>query len=406
MLKKVLYISYDGMTDPLGQSQVLPYLSGLSKKGYEFTLLSFEKKDRYHSSALIIEKLCSENNIRWEPQFFTSRPPLLSKVYDSYKMKKKVQELHNRYHFDFLHCRSYVAASAGLQLLKKENIPFLFDMRGFWVDERVDNGQWNLKNPLFRAAYKLFKKKEKQYFNNAAHIISLTEKGKKELTDNYTVPAAKITVIPCCVDLDHFDYAGIDEAAREKIKKQLGIRKEEKVLSYLGSLGGWYLTDEMLDFFKVLQQSVPGTKFLFITKDKKETILQKAVDKGITPEAILVHPATRNEVPFFLSVSNWSIFFIKDAYSKKASSPTKQGEIMAMGIPVICNDIGDTGYIIESTQSGIVINDLEPAGFTKAIKQLDEISMLPKEKIRESARVFFDLQSGLCKYEQIYRQLS
>lgn len=406
MPKKVLYISYDGMTDPLGQSQVLPYLSGLNKKGYEFTLLSFEKKDRYQSSASIIEKLCRENNIRWEPLFFTSQPPLLSKLYDNYKMKKRVRELHRKHQFDFLHCRSYVAASAGLQLFKKKGIPFLFDMRGFWVDERVDNGQWDLKNPLFHLAYKLFKKKEKRYLHHAAHIISLTEKGKKELTGNYNVLAEKITVIPCCVDLDHFDYTSIDEVAKDKVKKQLGISKGDIVLSYLGSLGGWYLTDEMLDFFKVLRQSVPEAKFLFITKDKKESILQKAVEKGIAPEAILVHPATRNEVPFFLSVSNWSVFFIKDAYSKKASSPTKQGEIMAMGIPVICNDIGDTGYIIESTHSGIVINNLEIVGFTKAIGQLDEIGILEKEKIRESAKLFFDLQAGVSKYEQIYRQLS
>ena len=43
---KVLYISYDGMTDPLGQSQVLPYLEGLAKKNYAITLISFEKEER------------------------------------------------------------------------------------------------------------------------------------------------------------------------------------------------------------------------------------------------------------------------------------------------------------------------------------------------------------------------
>ena len=35
------------MTDPLGQSQVLPYLIGLTKEGYQFTILSFEKKERF-----------------------------------------------------------------------------------------------------------------------------------------------------------------------------------------------------------------------------------------------------------------------------------------------------------------------------------------------------------------------
>jgi len=43
----VLYISYDGMTDPLGQSQVISYLAGLSRKGYRIHLLSSEKKNRF-----------------------------------------------------------------------------------------------------------------------------------------------------------------------------------------------------------------------------------------------------------------------------------------------------------------------------------------------------------------------
>jgi len=28
MNKRVLYLSYDGLTDPLGQSQILPYVKG------------------------------------------------------------------------------------------------------------------------------------------------------------------------------------------------------------------------------------------------------------------------------------------------------------------------------------------------------------------------------------------
>ncbi|MEI2824421.1 MAG: hypothetical protein V9F02_13485 [Chitinophagaceae bacterium] len=70
MNKKILYISYDGMTDPLGQSQVLPYLCKLAAEGFEFTLLSFEKKDRYEKSRSVIEAICKKNNIRWVPAFF------------------------------------------------------------------------------------------------------------------------------------------------------------------------------------------------------------------------------------------------------------------------------------------------------------------------------------------------
>ena len=166
MNRKVLFISYDGMTDQLGQSQVLPYLCRLSAMGYEFTLLSFEKKEKYKNQSALIESICRENNIRWVPEFFSSRPPVLSKIYDAWKMKRRVSKLQKEHQFGFTHCRSYVPVAAGLTLFQKYKVPYLFDMRGFWVDERVDNGQWNLKNPFYRVAYNFYKKKEKKYFSN------------------------------------------------------------------------------------------------------------------------------------------------------------------------------------------------------------------------------------------------
>jgi hypothetical protein len=71
--KNILYISYDGMTDQLGQSQVLPYLCGLGKLGYTFTLLSCEKAEKYHQNKTVIEKICAENNIDWQPIFYTKK---------------------------------------------------------------------------------------------------------------------------------------------------------------------------------------------------------------------------------------------------------------------------------------------------------------------------------------------
>ena len=405
VVKKVLYISYDGMTDPLGQSQVIPYLRELTKLGYQFTLLSVEKKRRLKESGTAVKQMLTEMGIEWETLLFTTQPPLLSKVYDQQQLNATAIRLHKERKFDMIHCRSYVAAAAGVKLLHRFGIPFLFDMRGFWVDERVDSGHWKIKNPLYRFLYNRYKKKEKKYFSETAHIISLTEKGKEELINTYTVPAKKITVIPCCADLDHFDYHKIKEEARQNVKKLLGVNTNNKILSYLGSLGGWYMTDEMLDFFAVMKKTIPEAKFLFITKDNKEYIIKKAVSRGINENDILVQPATRNEVPLYLSVSDWSIFFIKDVYSKKASSPTKQGEIMGMGIPLICNDIGDTGYIINKTNSGILINVFNTSDYNIALNALDKVDAISAESIRYGASLFFDLKIGSAKYLLAYQKV-
>ena len=107
------------MTDPLGQSQVIPYLELLSRRGFEITLLSTEKKDRYEKGKDTIEKILAAASIRWEPIMFTSRPPVLAKMYDQWKLNSKAAELYRREKFDFIHCRSYVPAAAALKIKRK-----------------------------------------------------------------------------------------------------------------------------------------------------------------------------------------------------------------------------------------------------------------------------------------------
>ncbi|MBS1656343.1 MAG: glycosyltransferase, partial [Bacteroidetes bacterium] len=281
-MKKVLYISYDGMTDPLGQSQVIPYLQGLVKEGYQFTLLSFEKKERLLKNRELVEKLLANSGIEWVPLLFSRRPPFVSKLYDAWRMRRKVMKLERQHHYSFIHCRSYVAAAAGLYVKRKKQIPYLFDMRGFWVDERVDNGQWNLSYPFYKWLYRYYKKRERLYFAAAAHIISLTECGKNELVKNYAVSKDKITVIPCCADLRHFDYTNADHSTINTWRQKLNLKQGDKVLSYLGSLGGWYLLNEMLDFFAGLKKKEPSSKFLFITHDSPAGIKSAAVERGIS----------------------------------------------------------------------------------------------------------------------------
>ena len=159
--KKILYITYDGMTDPLGQSQVLPYLVGLSKEGYQFTILSFEKNDRFERLKETITGITNAAGIAWVPMRFTSKPPVVSKFYDAVRMRMKAFRLHRRQHFDMIHCRSYIAADLGLRLKRKTGTKFFFDMRGFWADEKKDAGTWNQDSFIFRQVYKHYKKKEK-----------------------------------------------------------------------------------------------------------------------------------------------------------------------------------------------------------------------------------------------------
>lgn len=403
----VLYLSYDGMTDPLGQSQVIPYLAGLSKKGFRFHLVSFEKAGNFEKYKDQISQLLKEHIIEWYPISYTKNPPVLSTMIDLIRMKHSAKKIIREQDVKILHCRSYISGIAGLSLSRSTGARFLFDMRGFWADERVDGGLWNLSNPVYNFIYRYFKNKERQMIAGADAVVSLTENAKTEIDSWQIRPSGKepIHVIPCCADLDLFSRDAIPEDKIAALRNELKIPSNIPVISYLGATGTWYLTEEMLDFFKLFLAKYPEAIFFFITKDHPEEIISMAEKKSIPASRLRFFSAQRSEVPAALSLSDVSLFFIKPAFSKKASSPTKQGEIMGMGLPLICNkNIGDTDKVVFTYNSGIVI-DLTTSSMQMAVDKFEILKKIPSSSIRQGAREFYSLESGVMKYKIVYDSL-
>jgi glycosyltransferase involved in cell wall biosynthesis len=281
----------------------------------------------------------------------------------------------------------------------------LFDMRGFWADEKVDNGQWDLRKPFYKTLYRFYKKKERRFLLEADGIVSLTEKAKTYLLQQPKYRRLSIDVIPCCADLEHFNYNTVDSAAAASLRQQLGIPTQAKVLTYLGSVGGWYMTGEMFRFFVQLQKQHPDYVLLVLTKDDSDLVRREAVASGVPPDKIVVTYAARSVLPVYLALSACSIFFIRNTFSKMASSPTKHAELMGMGIPVICNDIGDTGNIVLTTKTGILINQFSDADFKSGSAAIGWAESLDKSYIRNCAKALFDLETGAEKYRALYNKL-
>ena len=404
----VLYISYDGMTDPLGSSQVLPYVFGLSKKGFSFTLISAEKKVRYNKDKESIENLCKQHNVDWNPIIYTKTPAIFSTIWDIYKIRSLTKKLHQQKTFKIIHCRSYISAIIGLGFKMKHNVGFIFDMRGFYADERVDGKIWNLSNPIFKWIYNYFKRKEKEFLNNSDYNITLTKAAKKEIhgwqqIDNQP---ANIEVIPCCTDTELFSKENIQPEFVNKRKAGLGIREDDFVVSYIGSIGTWYMLEEMLDFFKVILKHKPNAKFLLITMDEASRVKQGFTSRDMQLNRLLVTSGYRNEMPSLISLSSISLFFIYPVYSKMASCPTKMGEIMGMGIPVVCNaGVGDVDSILEGTNTGLLVQSFDFKEYSRIIEQLDTICLEPKDKIAKVASDYFSLEKGIEKFESVYKHV-
>lgn len=388
------------MTDPLGQSQVIPYLKYLSKE-YEIHLFSFEKpnnKDLVYK----IKSILKSNNINWTPITYTKSPPVFSKIYDILKFFLIVNKNFKIHHPKLFHCRGhYITSLIGLRFRKQKKVKYVFDMRGFWADERVDGKIWSLDNFIYKKIYNYFKSKEKEFLQYSDYTISLTETGKKEIVSWDLPNQSKIKVIPCCTDESLFQTKNI-----QNVRAELGYNKDDFIISYVGSIGTWYMLDEMLDFFKCLQLKKPKAKFFFITKDNPQLILEKVKSKRIEISSIKIQPSSREMMSSYIGASNFSIFFILPVFSKKASSPTKMGEIMNLGIPIICNSgVGDVDEIMEKSMPELLVKEFSNNEYERVIDLITNNYQPNQKKIVETSNSYYSLKKGVEKYKEVYKEI-
>lgn len=405
---KVLYLTYDGLCDPLGQSQILPYLTGLAGGEYDFHVISFEKADRPHSLVQHIQAQCDRAGIVWHPRRYTKSPPVLSSAWDLARMHRLAMRLHRIHGFAMTHCRSYLPAVVGLSLKRRYGVRFLFDMRGFWPDEKVESGAWNLSNPAFRAVYRFFKRKEAEFMAGADAIVSLTRAGITAMRDwpgrhHATTPTA---VIPCSADFSLFTLPTEDE--RQSVRTELGIDRAAMTVVYLGSIGGMYMLDEMMDFFRVFRTRYPGSRLLMLTPGGAETVTRSAISRGVDPADVIVRFVARDQLPRYLAAADLGLSFIRPSYAKLSSSPTKVGEYWAAGIPAVVNGrIGDMEELVQSTGGGFVIDSFDESEYNRALDHLELHAQQRARaaRIRQAALPFYGLDTAVSRYRELYARV-
>jgi glycosyltransferase involved in cell wall biosynthesis len=244
-----------------------------------------------------------------------------------------------------LHARGYVPAAIARGVKALAGIPFIFDVRGLQAEEYADAGHWDPRGLPFR----LTKRVEQAALRAADGLVTLTHAvrplllGFPGLDERPALPPW--TVIPSCVDLAHFTF---DAAARSRVRAALGVA-DRPVLVYSGSVGTWYMLDEMLAFYEVARQRWPGLFFLALVNRSPDVVVDALRGRGIADADCAVRWARHDEVPGYLSAADAGIAFIRPSLSKRSSSPTKYAEYLACGLPLVANSgVGDIDTLLTS----------------------------------------------------------
>ncbi len=401
-----MFITYDGLLDTLGASQILPYIKGIAATQAGMVVLSFEKTSRFVHGQQAMAAELQGHGIHWKPLSFTSGLGLLGKLWDLARLYFWGTWLAYRKGVSVVHARGHPTAQIGLFVKRLLGTRLIFDCRGLWVDERVDKGGWDMQRPLHRLQYRHFKSIERKLFTQADQIVVLTHRVVDEVFKLGATPASKVTVIPCCADFDHFPLS----TARRKMqaRETTGIPIKARVMGYLGSVGRMYMLDRFFRLFELASHQYEDCHALVITQDIEA--LRQVMSRNLPValhERVHVKPASRAEVPNVLPAMDVLVSFIQPSYARMAASPTKLAECFAEGIPVICNDgVGDVAMQLKQLGAGVIVDPASDGDLSTVVQKLDEIFAMGGQRLREAARPLLGLEVAEERYRSVYSKLN
>src|SRR5215203_4981134 len=390
--RRVLFISYNGMLDPLGQSQVLPYLRELAKRGAQFTLLSFERPKAFTAEGVahceeLREQLKTEG-IEWHWLRYHQRPSIPATIYDVIAGYRKAGVLVRRNRIEMVHARGHIPATIALGLKRRFGTRMIFDLRGLMAEEYVDAEHWREGG----LPYRITKAAERRILAATDGIVTLTERIWPIIREweGLRGRAVHHEVIPCCVDLSLFKFS---DEERTRRRKELGL-SDRLVMVYSGSLDGWYLTEKMADFFAAFLKQNREAHLLWLTTGSHDRVRELMRDRNVGTDNFSVLSIASASVPSYLAAADAGLAFIKRCISKVASSPTKNGEYLACGLPLIINaGVGDSDSLINEWKAGVLIEGFTDQEYEQAGRKIEAMVVEPNVRVnaRLVAEELFDL---------------
>lgn len=398
----VLYITQNGVTEPIGRSQIAPYLLGLAEHGHSIHVLSAEKPghadlvDQYQS-------VFNAAGIRWTRLRYHNKPALVSSLYDLFRMYFVARRIVRNEGVWLVHCRSFPPAIIGHHLKRAFGCKFLFDFRDFYADG-------GLVNKPFKFVYRYLKRLEGPMIRNADKVVCLTRRASQILSEWYLRDdqdqKSRFEVIPCCADFEHFSPERVTPTQAEAARKRASVSPDAFVLLYLGSLGPDYMLPQMLQLFRELRSLRPNAVFMFVCNNGRELVESECRAQRVPKAAVRYVSVDRCEVPAFISIADAAVVFIRPDLSKAGCSPTKLAELFACNVPVIANSgVGDMDNIIDlERNASVVIDNFERAAMRSALVKFLDYKDRHRIDIRGNSRDLA-VDRGVLLYDSVYADL-
>ena len=369
-LPPVTYVSIDPVAGGVGASQVLPYVVGLARRGVAVRLHSFEL-DRERIGD-VGERLAAVG-VRWMPRRFGAAGAAggVGRIVRAARVMRGAA---------FVHARSHPAAAAAA-LARPDR--WVFDARSLWTEQRIEQDMLRRGSAQERVMRRL----ERRAACTADGVVTLTAAAVPALEARTGCPiASKARVVRTCVDTSRFALTPMPPGGRVRL-----------LLS--GTLNALYDIPTMVR----LAGKIDGAALEWVGPEGSpwETALAAAgVEREELPFA---------EMPGRVAAAHAGLCVLRPLASSVAAAPTKIGEFLACGRPVVVDAaIGDLPPLLRQAACGVVVDDTSDEGLDRAASALIELIADPETpgRCRRFAETHFDLDAAVDALVELYRTVA
>ncbi|MEA3459479.1 MAG: glycosyltransferase family 4 protein [Chloroflexota bacterium] len=134
-----------------------------------------------------------------------------------------------------------------------------------------------------------------------------------------------------------------------------------------------YDLERVVDIFRRVLAEVPEAQLLVVGKGlfgEEEELLAMMRDAGLIDRIVYAGWAEPDELPAYLAAADVAIYPYDDTLINRAKCSAKLIQLMAAGLPVVADDVGQNGEYIEYGTSGLLVPPGDREAFARSIVEL------------------------------------
>jgi colanic acid biosynthesis glycosyl transferase WcaI len=252
-------------------------------------------------------------------------------------------------------------ALAALFVGKVRRIPFIFEVRDLWPESLTWGGDTRLNSVMYSAMARI----SKLLYSHADHIVIVSPSFSERLTNDWSVPSEKISLVMNGVDADNFSPA-VD--ARPAVT-QFGLHNRF-VVTYTGIIGNAHGLTTIVRAAELLKDHYPDVLFLIVGEGADKSVVQAEIERSGLSNVLLLGEQPRQLMPALICASDACIVLLRRSDVFKTVIPTKMLEFMACARPIVLGVEGQAKQILEEANAGISIEPENSQQLADAIVKL------------------------------------